>query len=274
MATFCLSESEKRKYNELVLNMMKQLHKVCIDNGLRYTLIGGSMLGAVRHKGFIPWDDDLDIGLPRPDYEKLIRILKNNPLENCFLQCFETEPHYNQPYAKLRLNGTKYLEGFTQNLDIHQGLFIDIFPLDKINNPYGKGSLNRQVLVKVLTFAIWGKEKCYIKRKGIKKFEHIISAIIDIFPKKTIIKFQRSIVYRENKEWEYRASMFSSNYKPNKIYFLDSDFDNIIKVPFEDAQLCVVSNWDECLKRLFKNYMEYPPIEKRNSGHNVIMIEM
>jgi len=262
-----LNQSDIRRIQLMQLDMVKSVHEVCEANGLRYIMLGGTLLGAVRHKGFIPWDDDLDIGLLRPDYEKLLDLLEKHPIEGCFLQTFATDPHYVQPYAKLRMNGTRYVESFWKNIDMHQGVFIDIFPLDRIKMPGSRATELRRLMAKEITFAIWRKEKCILQREGIKRLEVVPSTLIALLPKQTLVRLQNRLVVREDREWEYASSMFTSNYTTAKVYYRLSDFDTLRLYDFEDTRLYGVANYDEALGRMFKNYMQLPPEDKRNSGH-------
>lgn len=255
-------------------SMIKELHKVCKENDLHYTVLGGSLLGAVRHKGFIPWDDDMDIGLVREEYEKLLDVLKRNPIEGCFLQEYSTDPHYYLPYAKLLKNDTTYIEGYQKNAKARNGIFIDIFPLDYIKKPGQKTVKFRRFLSRLITFAIWRKEHCHMKRKGLKKVVNFIAAILSIFPKRFLIFIQNKLVIRNHPEWKYVASMFSSNYETDRLYFEKSDFDDLIELPFEDTVVNAPKNWDINLKRQYKDYMKYPPEDKRNSGHDVVELKV
>ena len=113
-----------------LLEIFKAFVAVCEKHHLRYYLIGGTCLGAVRHKGFIPWDDDIDVGLPREDYEKFIQLqdeFKDTPY---FIQTWKSDPKYIYGYAKLRNSNTTYIENFYKHFQFNQGLWIDIFPID------------------------------------------------------------------------------------------------------------------------------------------------
>lgn len=259
--------------HEIQIGMIKDLHEYCNRHQIKYSAIGGTLLGAVRHKGFIPWDDDVDIALVRREYDKLLKCLKEEPMEGYFLQDFSTEKHYIQPFAKLRKDNTLYIEEYNKNADIHHGIFIDIFPLDKIKKPGSFESKFRRIVTRQITFAIWRKEKCPMKRKGAKKFEYITGTIISLFPKNILVNLQNMLAIREHKEWDYVASIFSSNYGTDKFYLLCDEMELLDEVEFEDTVISGTRAKEQYLSRLFNNYMELPPENKRNSGHNVCEVK-
>lgn len=108
---------------------------VCEKYGLRYYLVGGTLLGAIRHQGFIPWDDDIDVAMPREDYDRFADVAALALGPQYFYQSPETDPHYFLTYAKVRKNGTEVYEDRFRNSKFHKGLFIDIFPLDFCPKP-------------------------------------------------------------------------------------------------------------------------------------------
>ena len=112
------------------LEMLRQLDAVCRKLKIPYFLVCGSALGAVKYGGFIPWDDDLDVALYRDDYQKLLEAAPELLPEGLFLQNFRTDPQFPQIYSKLRRNGTTFEEPAVRHLAMHQGVFLDIFPLD------------------------------------------------------------------------------------------------------------------------------------------------
>lgn len=262
------------KVHGIQLEMMRQLHQRCEDEGIRYTLICGSLLGAVRHKGFIPWDDDMDIGLLRADYERLLESLKRKPLEGCLLQEYSTDPHYYQPFAKLIRENTVCIEGFCKKSKARNGVYIDIFPFDRIKYPGQISTKLIRLILRIIMFAIWHKEGCHMERKGMKKLVNGIAAVVAILPKSFLIWMQKKLVVKENKNWEYVGSLFSSHYETNRLFFKITDFDELIEMPFENIMAKVPKNWDDNLKHLYKNYMEFPPEEKRNSGHDIYKLEL
>ncbi|SEA02121.1 lipopolysaccharide cholinephosphotransferase [Pseudobutyrivibrio sp. ACV-2] len=269
-----MEQNKLDKIHSIQLEMLRSFHEYCNSHGIRYTVICGTLLGTIRHKGFIPWDDDIDVGLLREDYEKLIKFLQEEPIEGCFIQDYSTDSHYYMPYAKLVKEGTVFVEEYRKNCKAKNGLFIDIFPFDSIREPGLKSTKLRRMIARLLTFAVWSKEECHMERKGNKKLINLVSAVVGVLPKQTLINIQNKLVIRNHDDWEYLASMFSSNYDSDRLYFKKTDFDNLIELPFEDIVVNAPSNWEENLKRLYKNYMALPPEDKRNSGHDVYKISI
>jgi len=116
--------------HKIQFEMALEVKRICQNHNIEYFLIAGTLLGAVRHKGFIPWDDDLDIGMLRIDYNKFISLAPIEMDKKYVLQTWDTDPGFALPSAKLRKSGTKYIERNSQKANIHNGIFIDIFPFD------------------------------------------------------------------------------------------------------------------------------------------------
>ena len=120
-----------RKLQLIQLEMLKVVDNICSNHKIKYSLYAGTLLGAVRHKGFIPWDDDLDVCMPRKDYNRFIKICGQClPKEYC-LQNKENEPRFSQSFTKMRKKHTTFLQGGEPVSDYHHGIFIDIFPIDR-----------------------------------------------------------------------------------------------------------------------------------------------
>lgn len=122
---------EKKEIQPRLAKLLKEVKDICEEHGLRYYLWGGTLLGAIRHNGFIPWDDDIDICMPREDYNKLIELQKQKKLKNT-LHCHELEKNYKYLYAKYCEDGTLVSEKYSNAGKF--GLFVDIFPLDGLGN--------------------------------------------------------------------------------------------------------------------------------------------
>ena len=115
---------------DIELDILKQFINICNKENLQYYVVGGTLLGAVRHKGFIPWDDDIDVSMPRQDYEKFLTVAKKYLSEPYFLQTRITDKNTLFNYAKIRNSNTTFIEQSIKKLDMNHGVFIDIFPLD------------------------------------------------------------------------------------------------------------------------------------------------
>ena len=119
------------KLHQVELEILDDFVSVCEKHKLRYFLTGGTMLGAIRHKGFIPWDDDIDIGMPREDYDKFIKIGSEALGNKYTLDCFELNKKYYLPFAKIKKNNTIFDEGLDDKN--HKGIFIDIIPFENVD---------------------------------------------------------------------------------------------------------------------------------------------
>ncbi len=128
-----MTDSVKRAQH-VMLEILLEFDRLCKKHGLAYWLDHGTLLGAVRHRGFIPWDDDLDVSMPREDYEKFLAIAKEELPEGVFLQHKGSDPTVPIHYAKLRDRGSTYIDAWEadRNIHYHQGIFIDIFPVNYI----------------------------------------------------------------------------------------------------------------------------------------------
>ena len=114
------------------IKILDEIVRICDENKLNYFLIGGTLLGAVRHKGFIPWDDDLDIAMPRKDYDKFLNIAKKQINNNYILEYNKTNRKYWLPFAKVRLKNTLYVENTIKNYETNKEIWVDIFPIDNV----------------------------------------------------------------------------------------------------------------------------------------------
>lgn len=145
-----MSEETLLRLKQIELEILKVFHEYCAKHSLQYYLIGGALLGAVRHRGFVPWDDDIDVGMLREDYERLKKIWDRDPIDGYFLQYNETDPAFARGIIKLRLNNTKVIEFSSRNVKMHNGIYIDIFPIDYIDRNNGIALYMRGWIIKKL----------------------------------------------------------------------------------------------------------------------------
>ena len=123
-----------KRIQQIEYDMLKDIAHFCDQNNIEYFITGGTLLGAIRHGGFIPWDDDIDIGMDLKNYKKFLRIARDSFPKKYFIQNFKTEKKYNYAWTKIRLNGTTFMDARMTNFEIHSGVFIDIFLYNGISD--------------------------------------------------------------------------------------------------------------------------------------------
>ncbi len=246
-------ETLTRLHQEQV-KILDIIHKFCVDNNLKYYLIGGTLLGAVRHKGFIPWDDDIDIGMPRKDYERLLKTITPYLKDKYFLQTCYTDKWYGRSFAKIRINNTIFLEQNDCHVENrHHGIFLDIFPLDDTSLKISKWNIFKRKLANFIDSYIVCR-RGNIKIKGFKK-------LLALFPMNYLLK-QRDRLYKGNGDCYY-LSFFGSIPKDK--------FDNAVLLSFEGKEYYAPIDFDYVLTTQYGDYMTLPPIEKRVT-HNPVRI--
>ena len=259
-----------QELKKIELNILKYIDDICRQNNIKYFAISGTLLGAIRHKGFIPWDDDIDIALTRENYEKLINILLNTEDSRYKLLINSTNKNYAYPYAKLCDTYTVLKEKAIRNTD-EVGVYIDIFYYDPL--PRNAKVVHSQ-FKKVKFFinhviGIVNSKNDKNMNKIKKTFRNIVYfLIVNLFGKARIIKKYNNL----NKKYKKQEAFYAISVWPcyDESHEIQK-WDNIIETidyRFEDMNIMIPRNYDEVLKIQFGNYMELPPIEKRIPHHN------
>ena len=226
---------------------------------MSYSLVGGTLLGAIRHSGFIPWDDDIDVALPREEYNKFIKIAKEELSDKYFLDCFEYNKDYYLPFAKIKKNNTIFDEEFSHNINNHKGIFIDIFPIENISNK--KTGFLRAFIVKNIIDTVFYK----LKIRNIKNTNHpMIVRILSVFTKKRLMEIQNFFLnVNKNNNSKYLAVL--SGYGFNKELMERGNYFPTSIVTFEKNKYKSMNNYDKYLSNLYGDYMKLPPKEKRRN---------
>ena len=248
----------------------KEMLKVVVDflekNNFNYYIWDGTFLGAVRHKGFIPWDDDIDIGMFRDDYERFISIAVNEIDDKYFIHCSKTDEHYWLPFAKVKMNNTTFVETFMDGKEsLHSGIFIDIFPFDKTGSNY---MINRfkGLLIKNISDCLLVKEN---KIKLGEARHIVISRFFNLFSKNRLLKMQRNIINLYNKN-DYYVCWIGS-YHIKKELLKVSDTLPLTKVKFGKKNYKAFGRYEQYLENLYGDFMKLPPEEDR-INHGVVDI--
>lgn len=265
--------NQHRKLQLIQTRILEDIDKICAENNLKYYMIGGTLLGAVRHKGFIPWDDDIDLVMYREDYDKFIKIVQDDHHEKYFIQTFYTDPHYARYIAKVRLNNTVLIESSLEHVKSHQGIYVDIFPLDHTKHSQGFGLWLRGLIVR-LCFS-YKTVKHGVKKGGLKAFfAKLLKVFTYLFPERWINRLFDYVCTKDNgKECKFTTN-FASHFKWKTQMFENEVFGDGCYLDFEGYKFRAPFEYEKILKRLYgENYMQLPPKEKQQT-HNLIHLEL
>lgn len=258
----------------LELEMLREVDKICKENNIKYFLVGGSLLGAVRHNGFIPWDDDLDIGMLREDYERFRSICPQNLSDKYFYQSFLYDSNCHYIFDKIRLKNTYFSTKFSNRFNIENGIFLDILVYDRTSNHKKIQKLHIKII------RVWNR---IINLRWINKARKNIHYRKSKFALPIIRKIPFSYFH---KLLEATLKLYKNHTKSSylidgvgqNIYkgaFNSSWFDELIYVPFEDFTVPIPKQYDSYLKHWYgEKYMNYPLLSKRNSGHSLARIDL
>ena len=257
-----MTELQKR-----LLEIMKWFHNFCEQNNLQYYALGGTLIGAIRHKGFIPWDDDIDIGMPRNDYEQFIKLTFKKEFGNFIIESLKNKnKDYIWAYSKIYDKSTTFIE---EN-KVKRGIFIDVFPIDGVCDKKLMlfGSYIKILVIKKIILSIIAP---YRKRSFIKTIiVKILNKIYSYTQKDKLVNFLISIIAKKNKS-NYVINIFG-------IYgYKEIVKRKILGTPkkyiFENIYIYGPEYYDDYLKNIYGNYMELPPLEKR-IGHKPIELNL
>lgn len=262
-----LNNNVKDLQNKL-LDIMVAFHKVCIDHNLKYYLVGGSQLGAVRHQGFIPWDDDIDVAMKRSDYDKLLALPNEVWPENLRLNTPYKTEYWIIPFTKLVNTKTTLVEDGVAGC-LTSGIYVDIFPLD------GAGTNLFYARYKYFIFQI--KRRLILHNIKKSKDKGLINKAINFYTnKRSGIKLFKSLEAWMKKN-DFNKSTIIGNYAGawGIKEFMDKE---IIGEPklynFEGYKFYGVADADTYLTNLYGNYMQLPPTDKQKSHHSVVYLDL
>lgn len=244
------------------LEILKEVKRVCDKHNIIFYLSCGTLLGAVRHKGFIPWDNDIDIEMPYSDYVRFLKIAQEELGEDYFLQCAETEEHFGRLYAKVRKNKTVFLMTTELQNDEHHGVWIDIFPQTRIKGPFDRRV--KRLLVSLYSYLTMGDKDYAAAREKTEKKKKAFAVFVRDF-----IRFLPWGLRKRSAKW-IQKKIFRSN-GPNISYVWgnvaisrpESIYGAGQEVTFEGITFLGPADYDAWLKRAYKNYLELPPENER-----------
>lgn len=256
------SNNSVRDVQMKILDIMKYIDKLCRENNIVYYIMGGTALGAVRHGGFIPWDDDLDIFMTPENYEKFKKVFESQQSEQFVLQEWKTTPDYLE-YAKVRMNNTTFIEEhFKDFKGMHHGIYVDIMILHKVKD----GRLTQKFIYYLSKYVtLYGLSQ----RNWVAKttLQNAVLKFLNVLPNKLLAKFSYKQIYKyDSMDKNYKYCYWITPAKFKNGLFDKSFFENPVDVAFEDTFLLGSEKIKEYLEYRYGDYMKLPSLEQQKAA--------
>ncbi|MCC8060660.1 MAG: LicD family protein [Clostridiales bacterium] len=279
-------ESEERydlaRVHEVNLKILKEIDRICRKYNIKYMLDAGTLLGAVRHQGFIPWDDDADIAFTRSNYEAFMKVVRRELPETMELICpdeFQGGRAFFDFTARIIYKNSRTHED-DEEMRYYEGklnhLWVDLFTIDVL--PRGKAAATCTLLLHKIIYgmAMGHRRKLDFGKYSIfyKLAVGLLAGIGRVVPMNLLFALQRVAAKKDARCKSDRR--YYSNYQPDYLYVtLQKDWcEDIVDLPFEDTRLMASSHWDEVLTWIYGDYRKLPPEEQRVPSHSTIEIEV
>lgn len=249
------------------LGILKKVDEICNKLNLRYVLTYGTLLGAIRHKGYIPWDDDVDIMMPRPDYEKLLKYFESHRDELFPLCVLNSQTTFRYPYIITRISNSDYWLNTQNEKQCGMGIFIDIYPLDGLGNDLEKAE-KKMAKAKGISSLAYLSTRKYLSFSGTKSWKRkIIKPFAFTFAKIMGKAFFEKRLLSMAYSYEYDKSEFVGCVVWEREVFRRADIDNMILHDFEENQFWIPKQYHQILTGFYGDYMQLPPEEEREPHH-------
>lgn len=262
--TIELPPNELRRMQMNMLEILIEFDRICRKHNIKYSLDGGTFLGAVRHKGFIPWDPDADIVILRKDYEKFKKVCEQELNHPCFfLQDYKTDKYYRWGYARMLRKGTSYIRAGHEHLNSRNGVFIDIFTMDSVPDSF-LGRYVHKFLCYCIRKALWSEVGKMVHPRF---FHRMFYKIISKVSKENLFYIRDKIaeICNENDRSILVRHMCSPHPKKYSYGFPRDLFNSLSEYDFEGYKFLGFTDYDWYLTSIYDDYMTLPPEEQRTS---------
>ncbi|NLT14590.1 MAG: LicD family protein [Clostridiales bacterium] len=265
MAEYYVGDYNVRDIQMKMLGILIEVDRVCRKYGIRYVLDSGTLLGAIRHKGFIPWDDDIDIAMLREDYDRFRALANDELLPPYVFEDMHSRRDYPNIFGKCYNTETRYVQKNTVHLSIQQGVFMDIFPIDNVEL-HDKKKQCRIV-------ASLNMVRCLKQKTEPFELRHIFYLPLLLLPVSALNHLALHYMTKKNgKETEYVCPICQSG--TSKPAFKRTMFLNTLDIDFKGHQFPVPVEYEEYLLGYYKAPMELPPEDKRRPTHGIIEVKL
>ena len=270
-------ENDLRRIQSIELEILRVFTEICDKLNIDYFADGGTALGAVRHRGFIPWDDDVDVGMTRDNYDRFLLEAPTILPDYLTIQSPYNDKQTPYYYSKIRYNGTKFVEYCNRKLNNNQGIYIDIFPFDEVPDDERQNKRQYRHFQRwMLLFKLRQSPELSAPPHGLfQRIKAIIRIcahfLVQAVPYCFVLKKLDSIATQFNGTGQ---SMFSllPTVKRNWDCFRARGYKPFIMMPFESLSLKMLHDYDANLRSLYDDYMQLPPVEQR-TGHRPYLLE-
>lgn len=259
-----MSSSDLEKLHKALLIIMDEIDRICKLSNIRYSLFAGSMLGAVRHGGFIPWDDDMDVAMLRNDYEKFIDVCKTQLDPRFKLLCNREDEHYVYGFSKIILNGTSLIEHGLENVKYQQSIFIDVFTFDIIPQNKNKQRIHQKQIY-FYSKLLQQKQDIRLDKRNRKKFYAFIMLknMARMINKEYLVNKLDNTMRKYNKYNGTYVSNMVGYYGYFKEIVPKKMFEQFEEIIFENRKYSICSDYHIFLSTYYGDYMTLPPEEQR-----------
>lgn len=257
------------------LMIAEEIKRICEANNIKYFIIAGTLLGAVRHGGFIPWDDDMDIGMLREDYERFLEVCRFDLGDKFFLQTTETDSCYGLNFAKILLNDTILVERVTSKNSCRKGIYVDVFPFDNVPKDENVASAHSKKIY-YLRRLLLAKQNYNVCEKGniVKKAVYFALKVISAFYSHDGLCHRlNNEITRYNTENTEKIVNVGGAYGYKKETLLRKWTDNIVDLDFEGTKFSAPLDYKEYLEYFYGDYMTPPPEDKRYNRHSLVELD-
>lgn len=268
-----LNEQDLQIIKNAELRIVNEINQICLRNNIKYSMIGGTLIGAVRHHGFIPWDDDIDLMMERSEYERFLSISEKELSEEFYIADYEHTPSIGEPFTKIMMKNTVMRECFTGSSNAPAGIFVDIFPVDnapeskifKTIQRYKNYSLRKKILI---------KSDYRFGKTGVKKIIYDALGKFTFESKSDLVRKYRNNQTKYNHRNTAEYVSLCGAYDYNRETLPKQWLSEYIFLEFEGQKLMAFRDYDKILRHYFGDYMKLPPENERICRHAVAELDL